>query len=126
MPDVMVPWDGGAIPMCWICAHLVTEHEHEIGAPAVNCGCTAEQIYPPDVLARRRRLAPVESPIVSGEIEVPDRDAGEDRSQAPWRDAKRARGYAISEGIRKARARRGGLDCIPGHHGGVARVQPKG
>ncbi len=55
-PDVMVPWDDGAIPMCWLCAHMLTVHEVEPGTPLQECTCGAEAVFPPDVLLRRKSL----------------------------------------------------------------------
>lgn len=68
-PECMVPHGdyGSVLPMCWLCAHVVTEHDAVLYADVCDCGCTAEQIYPPDVLARRGR--PQEA--VSGEIIEP-------------------------------------------------------
>ncbi len=52
-PECMLPVGDGAVPVCWLCAHLVTVHEHALGAPVTNCGCTAAEIYPAHVQARR-------------------------------------------------------------------------
>jgi hypothetical protein len=41
--------------MCWLCAHAVCAHGAPLtGAPA-PCTCAADEIWPEDVLARRRR-----------------------------------------------------------------------
>jgi hypothetical protein len=55
-PDCDVPVDDGKPRrMCWLCAHAVCAHDAPLtGAPA-PCACAAEEIYPEDVLARRRR-----------------------------------------------------------------------
>jgi len=66
-PDCLVPRealaayarDGGPpVPMCWLCAHLVTEHGAELDTiPAMDrCSCTREDIYPADVAARRAAI----------------------------------------------------------------------
>lgn len=73
-PECLVPAEafghGGApVPMCWLCAHAVTEHGAGIADAAdrsAACSCRAEEIFPLDVLARRRPLC------VSGEVIVPE------------------------------------------------------
>lgn len=63
-PECIVPVGDGAVPMCWLCAHAVTEHDAEVGAPVVECGCNSEQIYPADY---RAKFARPQAPI-SGEL----------------------------------------------------------
>lgn len=55
-PECVVPVGIGARPMCWLCAHEVTAHDAppDWRHPAhVECVCSAEEIYPADVIARR-------------------------------------------------------------------------
>lgn len=55
VPDVLVPaeaigCDGAPILLCWICAHLVTEHEVELGVDGLGahkmCACPRERVFP--------------------------------------------------------------------------------
>ena len=65
-PECLVPIGDGEKAMCWICAHAVTEHGAEVGAPVVDCGCSADAIYPPQVLALRglRAIEPEPEPLL--------------------------------------------------------------
>ena len=41
--------------MCWFCAHAVTEHGATLDNAGITlCHCPAEDVFPEDVLARRR------------------------------------------------------------------------
>lgn len=53
-----------------MCAHDVTHHGRALDAPSVACGCTAEDVYPPDVLARRKASTRAFEDLfaISGEI----------------------------------------------------------
>ncbi len=51
VPECLVPVGESAVPMCWACAHHVTEHEtpmHE--TYGAECECMPHEIYPHDVL----------------------------------------------------------------------------
>lgn len=56
IPGEMLNQPGAGVPMCWLCAHAVIEHggtlddAHERVAA---CKCSAHDIYPADVIARR-------------------------------------------------------------------------
>lgn len=72
--------------LCWMCAHMVQAHECE-DSPAIlaaypGCTCTREQIFPPDVIARRdaavRALGYPADTVEDGEIVSGELD---DRSQ---------------------------------------------
>lgn len=46
-PTCLVPVGDAAVPMCWLCAHHVIDHEvapHH--ANTAECECLPEQIYP--------------------------------------------------------------------------------
>ncbi len=46
-PEVLVPIGDAAVPMCWLCAHHVVDHDvapHH--AHAAECECTPQEIYP--------------------------------------------------------------------------------
>lgn len=53
-PDVLVPGEAagtdGMLELCWICAHLVTEHEVTIDGKGLGshkmCKCKREEIFP--------------------------------------------------------------------------------
>jgi hypothetical protein len=50
----LVPVGEGAMPMCWLCAHHVIEHDEPLhNAHAAGCGCLPADIYPASVLATR-------------------------------------------------------------------------
>lgn len=65
-PECLVPVDDGALAMCWVCAHMVTQHDAKLGATAHDCGCSSEKIYPHDYRARfARPQAPVSGELCS-------------------------------------------------------------
>lgn len=81
-PDVMVPIaDERTAALCWVCAHAVTVHESTLGAPVTDCGCSHDEVYPPDVVRRRKAQAPI-----AGEFDTSD---VEDRTQKPSEYAER-------------------------------------
>ena len=47
-PEVEAPTpEGGALPMCWLCAHHFVEHEVSLqDAPSARCECLPSEIYP--------------------------------------------------------------------------------
>jgi hypothetical protein len=52
-PECLVPVGDAAVPMCWLCAHHVVEHNtapHH--AYAAECECTPQEIYPHRVFTR--------------------------------------------------------------------------
>lgn len=52
--ECFAPVDGEALPMCWLCAHHVVDHEtplHE--AAEARCECTPDQVYPASVIRER-------------------------------------------------------------------------
>lgn len=45
--DCLVPMGNEAVPMCWLCAHHVTEHDAELYETCVaECECDPSEIYP--------------------------------------------------------------------------------
>ncbi len=59
-PECLVPVGDDAVPMCWLCAHHVTEHNAPPNAPlAVECKCPAHEIYPHRALAEATRVVDV-------------------------------------------------------------------
>ncbi len=51
VPECLVPVGEAAVPMCWSCAHHVTEHDASLhDAPTGECECHPSEIYPADVL----------------------------------------------------------------------------
>lgn len=52
-PDCLLPDGHGSIDLCWICAHQIVEHGHELGRAAAKarCSCTPHEIYPSDTAA---------------------------------------------------------------------------
>ncbi len=53
-PECLVPVGDGAVPMCWLCAHHVIEHDTAVEhAHAAECECVPTEIYPSRVLAAR-------------------------------------------------------------------------
>lgn len=60
-PECVVPGEmfgrgGEAVPMCWLCAHAVTEHGGTIEDAyerVAACKCSGHDIYPADVISRR-------------------------------------------------------------------------
>lgn len=53
VPDLRNP-DGNR-DLCWVCAHAYVEHNVSPGC-SIACGCAHDQIYPADVIQRRREL----------------------------------------------------------------------
>ena len=46
-PECLVPVGDAAVPMCWLCAHHIVEHnEAPHRASTAECECTPQQIYP--------------------------------------------------------------------------------
>ncbi len=46
-PECLVPVGDEALPMCWLCAHHVIEHDaHPTAAHCAECECTPQEIYP--------------------------------------------------------------------------------
>lgn len=46
-PECLVPHGDGAIPMCWLCAHHVVEHDGDIDdAYTGECECLPSEIFP--------------------------------------------------------------------------------
>lgn len=47
-PEVLAPTpEGGALPMCWLCAHHFVEHDVSLqGCPSARCKCHPSEIYP--------------------------------------------------------------------------------
>lgn len=46
-PEVLVPDGDEAVPMCWLCAHHVVDHDASMqAAPSAECECLPHQIYP--------------------------------------------------------------------------------
>ena len=46
-PECLVPVEDEAVPMCWLCAHHVIEHDVlPGGAHCARCECTPQEIYP--------------------------------------------------------------------------------
>ena len=46
-PECLVPVGEEAVPMCWLCAHHVVDHETPVhAAPEARCECLPHQIYP--------------------------------------------------------------------------------
>jgi hypothetical protein len=55
-PECLVPVGDLAVPMCWLCAHHVVEHDTPLTeAMEARCECLPSEIYPD------RKLAPVAS-----------------------------------------------------------------
>lgn len=55
--ECLVPVGEAAVPMCWLCAHHVIDHDtlvHE--ALEARCECTPEDVYPASVLAKRHGI----------------------------------------------------------------------
>lgn len=60
-PECLVPAEavgrtGAPLPMCWLCAHAVTEHGATLEDAvdrAAACGCGRSEIFPAEVVARR-------------------------------------------------------------------------
>jgi hypothetical protein len=116
-PECMVPMnvDGEEITVacCWVCAHMLTVHEAPFRAHATDCKCTAAEIYPPSVIAARKRRGMITGEVggnvsaIGGEINEPVVEAKGDRSQVkrPYpgrthddaRDARRARVLAMQK-----------------------------
>jgi hypothetical protein len=117
-PECLVPVGDGALAMCWVCAHMVTEHDAKLGATARNCGCSSEEIYPPDY---RARFARPQAPV-SGEVVVFGGDLVYDRAdpkQCTCRTLERAlqgiaphvdHGTKVARGMRAARLMRKASD----------------
>lgn len=64
-PECLVPVGDGALAMCWVCAHMVTQHDAKLGATARDCGCSSEEIYPHDYRAKfARPQAPVSGEVI--------------------------------------------------------------
>lgn len=64
--DVLCPVGDGAKPACYMCAHFLTEHAHDVETHGIMgvydraraiCKCRKDQIYPADVLFERRLAA---------------------------------------------------------------------
>lgn len=54
--ECLVPVDDLAMPMCWLCAHHIVEHEVALaGAVTAECDCAPREIYPAAVFAARRQ-----------------------------------------------------------------------
>lgn len=50
---------GPPVHMCWLCAHVVTEHGASLETAVLHigaCTCALEDVYPIDEIARRRQL----------------------------------------------------------------------
>jgi hypothetical protein len=46
-PECLVPVGDEAVPMCWLCAHHVTEHDTDASAAhCAECACPPQAIYP--------------------------------------------------------------------------------
>jgi hypothetical protein len=46
-PECLVPDGDEALPMCWLCAHHVIDHNTSIAsAHCAECECTPREIYP--------------------------------------------------------------------------------
>ncbi len=46
-PECLVPVGDEAVPMCWLCAHHVTEHGTAVeAAHTAECECLPQEIYP--------------------------------------------------------------------------------
>jgi hypothetical protein len=46
-PECLVPMGDEALPMCWLCAHHVVEHDTAVEhAYCAECECTPQQIFP--------------------------------------------------------------------------------
>lgn len=46
-PECLVPVGELAVPMCWLCAHHVVEHDAPLAAAhCAECECTPREIYP--------------------------------------------------------------------------------
>lgn len=51
-PECLVPMGDAAVPMCWLCAHHVVEHDVPLTeAFRAECECGPHLIYPDRVLA---------------------------------------------------------------------------
>lgn len=66
-PEALVPVGDSAVGMCWLCAHLVTEHGVEATQVALMgamdrcsrgelCACKPTEVYPGDVLREREAV----------------------------------------------------------------------
>jgi hypothetical protein len=51
-PECLVPVGDDAVPMCWLCAHHVVEHEVSVAdAHRADCKCSASEVFPNRVFA---------------------------------------------------------------------------
>lgn len=56
--ECLVPVGDDAVPMCWLCAHHVVDHDTPIeGACEGECDCRPHQIYPDSSLMTPARQA---------------------------------------------------------------------
>lgn len=45
--ECLVPIGDGAVPMCWLCAHHVIDHEVPLHlAHSAECECAPQAVYP--------------------------------------------------------------------------------
>jgi hypothetical protein len=77
--EVLVPAGDGSRQLCWMCAHAVAEHDADPEDDASimagvdrcrECACTFEQIYPEDVVAKRRAAAEVQAGLAANRNEM--------------------------------------------------------
>ncbi len=60
VPELLVPMGDEAVPMCWLCAHHVVEHEASMqAAPSACCECSHNEIFPAGHPRYRGALATV-------------------------------------------------------------------
>ena len=71
----MVPTETGTLAMCWLCAHFVTAHDHEVGGviDASVCTCKEADIFPPDIAELRKLRRDREEARDRGELLDRDR-----------------------------------------------------
>lgn len=104
-PDCMAPVDERTLALCWFCAHMVTEHEHEVGTiiDASVCTCAESDIFPPDIAELRQLRRDREDAAARGEILDRDRTQSDyvaqpefvGRHSKRWADKVAARGGVV-------------------------------